>query len=685
MIPERAQNEVTSNIQGETVAMGLAADAAEHFMSIFTDMYANAILAMIREYCTNAWDAHVAAGITRPIELSLPTPLRPVLKIQDWGLGLDGEEIRAIYSQYGASTKRGTNSATGMLGIGCKSALTYTDQFTVVGIKDGKRIVVSVSRSASGGGEMVIVDQGETDEPNGVTVSIPTRPDDEWKFRTEAEIFFRVWEPGTILVNGEAPDPLDGVAIGDDFMLTTLGHDTHTAAERLRIVMGKVSYPVPATYPSSVLDNLPKRTRLFARVPIGTVAFAPSREALMDHPATRAALDQTLAKFATELSDAAEREVASADSRPAAAKRLGELRRTAGADNLPAVKWNGEVIPARIKLESREAWLNRGYTSRYHKASERARIASIDFDKAVNAVWVLGFTNKSFTMPMRAKLERYMSEEMGIEDARAQEVILQDGLDIPSQEWLDGAVKSVTWEEVRAWKDPNRPLSAGGTGAGKFAGTYVTINPAGVRKECFPAADIGKDDDGEDDELPIYYYDMGKHYPQLSEAVEFLGGDYWLVCMPEVRANKFRKLFPQAKPIGEAATKAAERWIKKLTAKQRKVIVHDRTNATHMTTATAFRLLDHRKVKDRELSALARQAEEAGDGDLLRQYERALRLTAHKDVFESEIEKQNEVVAEVTARYPLIFNRNSYYVLNGASPKMAAHMVHYVNAVYAAE
>ena len=41
------------------------------------------------------------------------------------------EDIHSIYSQYGESTKRGTNAQNGMLGLGCKSALTYTNQFTM--------------------------------------------------------------------------------------------------------------------------------------------------------------------------------------------------------------------------------------------------------------------------------------------------------------------------------------------------------------------------------------------------------------------------------------------------------------------------------------------------------------------------------------------------------------------------
>ena len=70
------------------------------------DLYSDPELAVIREYSTNAFDAHIEAGVTRPIEITTPTHLCPFFKVRDYGFGLDVEDIREIYSQYGASTKR---------------------------------------------------------------------------------------------------------------------------------------------------------------------------------------------------------------------------------------------------------------------------------------------------------------------------------------------------------------------------------------------------------------------------------------------------------------------------------------------------------------------------------------------------------------------------------------------------
>jgi sensor histidine kinase regulating citrate/malate metabolism len=125
--------QVESNVQGEKIAMGIDPAAMAHIMSILTDLYSDPEYAVIREYSTNAFDSHIEAGQTRPIEVTLPTDLAPFLTIRDFGIGLDAEGIESIYSLYGASTKRNTNDQVGMLGLGCKSALTY--KITIDGLR----------------------------------------------------------------------------------------------------------------------------------------------------------------------------------------------------------------------------------------------------------------------------------------------------------------------------------------------------------------------------------------------------------------------------------------------------------------------------------------------------------------------------------------------------------------------
>ena len=71
------------------------------FLTLFNvlrnQLYSDKELAIIREYSTNAADAHVEAGIAdTPIEITLPTKLSPTFKIRDFGLALNDSEIQDV-------------------------------------------------------------------------------------------------------------------------------------------------------------------------------------------------------------------------------------------------------------------------------------------------------------------------------------------------------------------------------------------------------------------------------------------------------------------------------------------------------------------------------------------------------------------------------------------------------------
>ena len=172
-------------------------------MSILTNLYANAPLAVLREYATNARDSHVAAGSDRPIEVDLPTDLNPSLVVRDFGVGLSEQEIINVYARYGASTKRDTDDQVGAFGLGCKSAFTLGQQFVVTAVKDGRRTVALFALGADGAGGVTILNRADTAEPNGVLISIGVP--DAAQMRRAATGFFNTWRPGTVHVDGQEP------------------------------------------------------------------------------------------------------------------------------------------------------------------------------------------------------------------------------------------------------------------------------------------------------------------------------------------------------------------------------------------------------------------------------------------------------------------------------------------------
>lgn len=84
--------------------------------------YSNPIPSMIREIVSNAFDAHIEAGVEENVTVELIdansfTGTSCALSIRDKGAGMSPEIIKNIYSKFGKSTKRERNDAIGAFGL----------------------------------------------------------------------------------------------------------------------------------------------------------------------------------------------------------------------------------------------------------------------------------------------------------------------------------------------------------------------------------------------------------------------------------------------------------------------------------------------------------------------------------------------------------------------------------------
>lgn len=256
----------------EDIAMGMRSQDFTFLAEVLNGLYSNVIAAPVREYSTNARDSHVEAGVTRPVEITLPTEGSLEFVVQDFGLGMSIDDLRETYSMYGASSKRDTNAVAGQLGLGSKSGLSYADGFTVVAVKDHEKVSVFVTKDERGLGVIkVLTPPAATDEGNGVKITIPVDRHDVDEFRSEAINLFQFWAPGTVLIDGEVPETPEWVAAAlslDDDTLLVRKDECGSSY----VVMGDVPYPVP--------DVTVGRSsyRFIARLNIGDVDFVPSRE-----------------------------------------------------------------------------------------------------------------------------------------------------------------------------------------------------------------------------------------------------------------------------------------------------------------------------------------------------------------------------------------------------------------------
>lgn len=205
MIINEDKVEVTGNIPfAKKVEMTLDPSAVAMHIRNMIRMYENPRLAALREYTSNARDAHQAAGYKGPVEVTLPTAMHPFLTVVDHGVGLDSEEIEG-FGQFGRSTKAGSNDYIGGFGLGSKSGLAVAQQFTVIAVKDGRKNVVIVGRDEQNHPTLGFTAEQIVSEPNGVTIQIPSATHhQDWVNISEGKMFLG-WEPGSIVINGKAP------------------------------------------------------------------------------------------------------------------------------------------------------------------------------------------------------------------------------------------------------------------------------------------------------------------------------------------------------------------------------------------------------------------------------------------------------------------------------------------------
>ena len=93
----------------QSVAMSLDIDSAQILMQMLSkNLYSDSIGSTIRECASNALDSHRRAGINKPIVVSFIANNEGNYEftVEDFGIGLDADDVENIISKYGKSTKR---------------------------------------------------------------------------------------------------------------------------------------------------------------------------------------------------------------------------------------------------------------------------------------------------------------------------------------------------------------------------------------------------------------------------------------------------------------------------------------------------------------------------------------------------------------------------------------------------
>ncbi len=287
---------------------------------IRNDIYSDKILAVIREYACNAYDANVERGKGNvPIQISLPTLIEPNFKVRDFGKGLSKDEIEDIFISYGESTKRESNAFTGQLGIGSKSGFCYGTNFLVTSFNGGIKTTYDCVLDKLNVGEcleLLSVPMKSTDQ-EGIEISIPVRIEDIERFKLKSFKFFKSWEVHPD-IEGYSQDEIKAFYQKDEILFqgqgwkiyqneyNSTGHVSNTPESQA--VMGNIPYPLnwntvnlaSNSGTTKLMDYL-KNSRLVMYFNIGELQFAPSREQLQYTDITNKAIDSKLAIILGEI------------------------------------------------------------------------------------------------------------------------------------------------------------------------------------------------------------------------------------------------------------------------------------------------------------------------------------------------------------------------------------------------
>lgn len=403
MIIETKEATVESSVDfGDSVDMGIAADGVIHLMSLLTNLYNDPELAVIREYYTNALDAHTAVDQLKEVEVYLPTFSNPLYVVKDYGIGMSRDDIQKIYAQYGASTKRNTNKQVGAFGLGCKSALTIATQFTLTSVKNGKKTTALISKSDSGVNKVDIMPVRDSAEPNGTTVTIPV-PNVE-SFRAKAQKFFQFTETGKVKVDGLVPESIYSISsrlITSETDFSTYIRPVKNADYwnredvKFHMVMGGVPYELSG---DEVYNAMSRRgVRAFDLteagisvvfvVDIGSVDLTPSREGLRFTDKTNDFVDRLVEVWVTQIRETAQAEIDAVEDRGGIHKVYNKWKGV-----LRSKTWRDEAILDEVRLTDMSPLMIRDYDVARHT---RASVLRLDDNNTLKVV-VTGVDDKEY-------------------------------------------------------------------------------------------------------------------------------------------------------------------------------------------------------------------------------------------------------------------------------------------------
>jgi hypothetical protein len=409
IITEDKKKRVVQSHDFDSVECTIDAEDMRYVASLLRNNYSNPSLAVVREITANGLDANIEAKSKRRVEVTIPTRMNPSFRVRDFGSGLSQEDVFGLYSKYGKSTKRTSNSYIGAFGIGKFAPLSYGNNFTCVSYHGGKKTSYNVFVDENDDTKIVKLHEEPSRKPTGLSVEVAIGDTDVENFRTICKTFFKFFS------KEEMPK---FIGIGDDekflveydivmeseeksWHIINDNEDYWSKNHReAHAFMGRVHYPINTgsidfdsvcktdndddETDAEYLRELCQQDNIYIRFDIGELKLHHSRESLEYNKQTQIAIIERLRKVRYDIEQIAKKKLDGAtclwDAKAKYAQVMNALPSSLQNIFRDSFEWNG------IKIDSMS--FDRPY-------SHYETIIITEYEKQVDADATDGYKIKS--------------------------------------------------------------------------------------------------------------------------------------------------------------------------------------------------------------------------------------------------------------------------------------------------
>lgn len=308
ILTEKTYDGVVTNIKNERHQFMMEANA-KAFETLSSSLYQDKIGSIVRELSCNALDSHIQAGKADvPFSIHLPSIFEPYFSVKDYGIGMDEDTVKSVFTVLFASTKDQSNDTVGAFGLGAKTPFSYTESFTVISRKNGVETSYAMMKDEDGLPCYSKIASKQTTECNGVEIVLPVNDQyDRQNFKTAIQNQLKFFTVRPQIVGGDYGDfswasaPSNLMAEHNNVQIYYDGNSTYSGAYA---VMGPVGYQInfdllSKRFPkhATMLNHLRNQYGVFIRFnfKIGEVSVTPSRETLSyDEKRTYPAFERAL-------------------------------------------------------------------------------------------------------------------------------------------------------------------------------------------------------------------------------------------------------------------------------------------------------------------------------------------------------------------------------------------------------